>query len=259
MRSVPTQTCPALRKELRAAKLARLEVGVGQDDERVLAAELEDHALEVAPGVPEDVPPRVPAAREDDEIDIGRDRRLALRLVAEEDLKDIRRQPLRDAPHPRERRERRLLARLEDHGVARHERGQDGILRHHDREVPRRDRGADAVGVVEERRPTMLVLERARRQSLDAFVEGLRETLGRVGRLPLRVGEWLAHLAGREEPDLFDRRDQRVGRGTEEIAPRLEGERSPRALGMPRPMHERPTSSGGVVRTEPTRSPVAGS
>ena len=56
MREPAEQTCPLLKKMPELAALdGRVEIGVGKDDVRRLAAELQRHALEIAGGAAQDL------------------------------------------------------------------------------------------------------------------------------------------------------------------------------------------------------------
>ena len=98
-----------------------LEVGVVEDDERVVAAELERDALEPLPGERADPPAGRGRAGERDRVDVGvGDDRLADLGVAEDDVEQALGQAGL-AEHRLEHRpaaDRRLRVGLEDHRVA---------------------------------------------------------------------------------------------------------------------------------------------
>jgi hypothetical protein len=125
------------------------EVGVGEHDVGVLAAELERDRLD-----------RLRRRRHDTAADLGRagerdlvdervgDERGARRPVAGDDVEHAGGQPglERQGGEP-QRAQRRLLGRLEDDGVAGRERGPELPRRHEQRVVPRHDLTADADGL----------------------------------------------------------------------------------------------------------------
>ena len=121
----------------------RVEVGVGEDDVRALAAELQRDALERLGGNLGDAAAGIGLAGEGDLVDagMGGDRLTHLGTGTGDDVQH----PGRDAglerelPEP-ERRERGGRCGLEDHRVPGRERGRDLPGGHHQRVVPRDDR-----------------------------------------------------------------------------------------------------------------------
>ena len=123
-----------------------LQVGVVEDDERRLAAELHVHALDGLGGVAHHrAPVRVEPVTEISPRPGGGRARRPPRAGAGDDVED----PGREAGLEREaaehqRGQRRQLGGLEDDGVAGGERRADLPRGHVERVVPGRDRGADA-------------------------------------------------------------------------------------------------------------------
>ena len=180
-----------------------LRVGVVEHDHRRLAAELEVDALQGVARVPRDQLPGLDVAGERHEPDV----RMADEPVADgqsvagDDLHDARREDLLRELHEAERRQRRLLGRLEDLDVAGGERGAELPDDHHQRVVPGRDPGDDPERLAaDDRRVALdvlacgLALERAGGAGEEAQVVGRerhlvaddRHRLADVQRLELR-------------------------------------------------------------------------
>ena len=123
-----------------------LDVGVVEDDDRRLAAELEVHALEVGGRRAR----RPPCPARTDPVIATICGRLVLDeattgvAVAAHDVEHARRQELLRQLGQQRRGRRRGVARLEDDGVARRQRRGDLPDHHHQRVVPRRDLADDA-------------------------------------------------------------------------------------------------------------------
>ncbi|CAB4942372.1 unannotated protein [freshwater metagenome] len=172
---------------VRRAGDGRRDVGVAQDDVRALAAELERHALEVRA-----------AGRLGDELaDLGR--------AGEGDLVDVvvlgqRRAGVAEArDHVQDsgghaglegqlaeadRRQGRLLGRLEDDRAARGERGPDLPGGHEQREVPRDDLRDDADGLLRRVRVELLARQVGERRA----DRGAAELRGPAAHVPEVVG-----------------------------------------------------------------------
>ena len=240
-----------------------VEVRVGEDEVRALAAQLERDALDRLRAEPHDLAAGPRRSREGDLVDTGMtDEVGACRgAVGGDDVQDARREPdlgreLRDP----QRAERRLRVRLQHDGAPGREGGRQLPRRHRQRVVPRDDLSGDAdrllQGVEEERAP-----ERARAAG-DRRDRGPveAEDLGRLVDLELDRRDRLADVARLELGELLPVRDDRVGERVQE----------PRALGRrrlpPRPVERGAGGLDGAVdvglpaiAARPSGSPVAGS
>ena len=122
-----------------------VEVGVGVDDHRVLAAHLGHHALEVTLALghlgrrADDLQPDLAGAGEGDRVHARvPDERGADVALARQQRERVRRHAgLAQRADQQRRAARRLLGRLEDHRVAGGQPGGDHAERDRDREVPR--------------------------------------------------------------------------------------------------------------------------
>ena len=130
----------------------RFEVGVGEDDVRALAAQLERHALEHPPGLRPDLAADGGRAGEGDlrRSPGARPARRRCRRSPVSTFTTPWREPgLLDQLSQPQRGQRRLLGRLQDHRAAGGERRGDLPRRHQEREVPRDDLAADADRLLE--------------------------------------------------------------------------------------------------------------
>jgi hypothetical protein len=126
-----------------------VDVGVVVDDHRRLAAELEMRPLDRLGGRFEHAAPGRDVAGQRDHVDAGvRDQRRPHRLAtSEHEVEHAGGEQLGDDLRELQRRERRLLRRLEHHRVPCRQRRRHLPRRHHQRIVPRCDRSDDADGV----------------------------------------------------------------------------------------------------------------
>src|SRR5439155_19635878 len=125
----------------------RLEVRVGEDDVRALAAELAPDLLHVRRGQPLDLLAGGRLAREGDLADawVGRDARAGRSARARNDVEDAVGHARLDSQLAEPQRGQRGVARgLEDRGIAGREGRGDLPARHEDREVPGDDEPDDA-------------------------------------------------------------------------------------------------------------------
>ena len=130
-----------------------LEVGVGEDDVGVLAAQLEGDLLHGGRGRGHDAPAGLQPAGEGDQVDPGvlGEQRARLGSGTEHQVADAGRQPgLLEQPHQVDARVRRQLARLEHEGVAGGQAGRDLPAGLEQRVVPGRDQPADAERLVDD-------------------------------------------------------------------------------------------------------------
>jgi hypothetical protein len=178
-----------------------LEIGVGEHDHRVLAAELEDHGLDPVGGAREDAPAGRDRAGEADAAHqrVADQRLSGLRAETGDHVEHAVRQPglLREPGEP-EHGQGRLLGGLEDRRAARRQRRRQRAHRHAERKVP----GHDVRGHA-------LRLEQGEIDHLGS--ERDRRTLDLVGRAGVvdqrrdhavdvapRLADRLAHVAGLE-------------------------------------------------------------
>ena len=214
-----------------------VEICVVEDEERGVAAELERDLLHGAG-----------ALRHQELSDLGRpgegelaDGRVRRQLAADhrrvlcvagDDLEHaLWNTGLLGELDERERRERRLLGRLD------HDRAADGERRrrlardHRGGEVPRRDPGGDADRLAQHHDPPVGLL-RGNRVAVDALrllAEPLEER-GRVGDLGARLGERLALLAGEQPRELVLPLQHQVREAAQDQRSLLGGARTPRRL-----------------------------
>ena len=170
-----------------------LDVGVGQHDVGRLAAELERHALEVAPRARADLAADRGRPREGDLVHARVcDERGAGLAVAGDDVEHAGRDArLEGELAEAQRGERGLLGGLEDGGAARGERGTDLPGRHQQREVPGDDLAADAD------RLGLRVAEHVAPGDRDDAALDLRRPAGEV----LEVADRLGDVDGARELD----------------------------------------------------------
>ena len=118
-----------------------VEVGVGEDDLRALAAEFQRDLLEVARRGVDDLPADIRRPGERDLVDVAmrRKRRADVAESGEHVDDSVGHAGVGDDLGEQQRGERCLLGGLEDHGIAARERGRHLECRHHQREVPRDD------------------------------------------------------------------------------------------------------------------------
>ena len=120
-----------------------LKICVFQDDQSILAAEFKDESLQPACGLAHNVFAGRATPDECDQVDLRGHKRLALDLVAMNNLQHPRGELRHQSLRPRSCAERRLLAGLEHHSVSRNEAWDHHILWHQDGKVPRRDASRD--------------------------------------------------------------------------------------------------------------------
>ena len=140
------QRWPEVPKADQMIPSTEVQVGVVEDDDCVLAAELEVDVLEVVGRVAHHLDTGLTRAGERDHRDVG---------MAHEPVPDLSAAPVDDVDHPGRHarldeqldealaQERRVGSRLEDDGVAADEGGCDLPGRDRDREVPGRDHADD--------------------------------------------------------------------------------------------------------------------
>ena len=191
----------------------RGRVGVVEHDDRRLAAELEVDALQVVRGRARDLLARrhVAGQRDHAHVRVADDPRADGFTVAGDHVQDARREDLPGQLGHTERRQRRLLGRLEDDDVTGRERRRDLPDGHHQRVVPRCDLADDPHRLAADHRcvPAHVLagraaLEQPRRAGEEADV------VGRDRDLVARRRHRLAHVLGLELCELLGVRVERV-------------------------------------------------
>ena len=196
-----------------------LEIGVGEDDVGVLAAQLEGDLLHGGGGRRHDAPAGLHAAGERDHVHPGvlGEQRARLRPGTEDQVADAGRQPgLLEQAHQVDARVRCQLARLEHEGVTGRQARRDLPAGLQQRVVPGRDQAADAerlvddpadhVGVAGVDDPTGVLgggpaVVTEHRDHVGDVVPALDQALARVRGLGLRdrVGVPLEQVGGAEQ------------------------------------------------------------
>ncbi len=189
-RSVEQQNCPVFMKRAEDGAARRaLQVGVGADDHRILAAELEGAGDEVPAAGLSHLAPGADAAGEGDLVDAGLDQRGARLAVAldhgEHALGQAR---LAEELGEQPAGEGRHLRRLHHHGVAGHHRLDAGVEREDEGAVPRGDHADDAERAVRDDEPLGA-------QEVERLLLVFEDPLGVLGVIGERVarGEDLHH------------------------------------------------------------------
>ena len=212
-----------------------VDVGVVEDDERRVAAELEPDLLHRRGGLPHQQFADFRRAGEADETHGGvlaqdlADRR----GVARYDVEHARRQPRPQGQRAeRQSGERGFRRRLDDGGAADGERRRDLAGDHRRRKIPRRDRGDDADRLAKGDEAGIGAM-RGQHLAVNAFgFLGVEfNERGRVVDLAARFGERLALLAGHDHRD-------RLAFGDDEIEPPTQ-DRGALLGGLARPGAER--------------------
>src|SRR3954470_8950636 len=216
-----------------------VEVGIGVDDHRVLAAHLRDHALEVTlalehlGGRPDDLQPDLVGAGEGDRVHAGvLHQRGADVALARQQRERVRRHArLAQRLDQHRRAARGLLGRLEDHRVAGGQPRGGHAERDRDREVPRGDdRNHAARRVVQ-----LVALARHLEQGgalreVDGSARVVLEEVDRLADVGVRLRPRLRRLADLERGDLEPPLPQPVGGGEQHLGAALGGRVRPRPL-----------------------------
>ncbi len=210
-----------------------LDVGVGEDDVGVLAAELEGHLLDRGCGRGHHDPAGGQAAGERDEVDVRvlAQRGAGLRPGAEDEIADtVGKSGLLQVVHEQDGRARGELAGLDDEGVARGEcRGHlPGRLQ--ERVVPRRDQPAHPDRLVDDARdePGIPRLDQPTGQPLGDAGE-VAEAADHVGDVVAGLDDPLAGVEGLGAGDRLDLPFEDVGKPVQERRPLHGGSAGPGA------------------------------
>src|SRR6266516_1126188 len=191
---------------LRAAH-GSLQIGIGEDDVRTLAAQLERDALVRLRGHLHDLPANLGGSRERDLVDIGmpHERGAGSGSSSTNDIKRPRRHASLERDLGKQQgRERRLRGRLQDDRAAGREGRGELPARDVEREVPRHNRPDDPDRLAERVRKEGPF---DRKRGADDFVRPPRVVAERVDRHPdfdLRLEERLAVLGRLEPGDLIE-------------------------------------------------------
>ncbi len=209
----------------------RLKVGIGKDDVRRLAAELEAHALEVADRRLEDFLARHCAARECDLVDarVRAHRCADRRARAEHEIRNaFRKADVLDEAEELDRRQRRDLGGLEHNRVASRERRSELPHRHEQRIVPWDNLGADADGLAHRQRLHVLghLVRHAHRLRREARI--VAQAVACVTDIAFRFAERLAAVEHFEVRELLRLAFELVGEGEEQARPLPRLQRPPR-------------------------------
>ena len=183
-----------------------VEVGVVEDDDRVLAAELEVDVLEVVSGVPHHLHPGLARAGKRDHGHVRvLDEPVADRTTAAvDDVHDAgRNSSLGEQLDEALTQKRRVGRGLEDDRVPADERRCDLPGGNRDREVPRRDHADDADRLAHAHVELVLELGRGRlAEQAPAFAAHVEAHVDCFLNVASGLGEHLAHLAGHQLRDL---------------------------------------------------------
>lgn len=178
-------------------------VGIVQDDRRVIAAQLQRHALERRGGRLHHLLPRFGRSGEGNLRDVGMaGHRRAEIIVVAQDVDDPGRQYVGAQGAEQQAGERGCGRRLRHHRIARHQRRTQLVHQQHQREIPRRDRADHAQRLAQfDDLALFIVLEQHGLQAhrrKGAQGEGRAHHLhaGLVERLALFAGQQLAEFAG---------------------------------------------------------------
>ena len=184
-----------------------VEVGVVEDDHRVLAAELEMDVLERVGGHLRDADAGLAGAGEGDDAHVGmRHERLAGVLAEAVDRVDdaVGESRVGEQLDEALRQQRRVLRRLEDDGVAADEGGRELPRRDRDREVPGRDRPDDADRLADAHHELVRQLGGGRlAEQAPALARHVEAHVDRLLDVAARLGEHLPHLAAHELGELL--------------------------------------------------------
>ena len=224
-----------------------LDVGVVEHDQRVLAPELEHHPLQVPAGGLGDLAAGTGRAGEVDpphgrvRDQLVADCRSAL-ARCRDDVQDAGRQTggVEDLAPQLAADPRRLLGRLQDHGVAERQRRRDRPGRQDQGGVPGRDRGDHADGAPDAHR------HRTGHVGRDHLTDGQVRRAGCLAEQPRHEVE-LEHREAERRPGLAD---QRVGDLVVALVQEVRSlEEDPLALGRRRRRPGRECRRGGLDRT----------
>ncbi len=227
------QTWPLVAKVATTSRSHRVvaEVGVRQQDRRVVAAELQQRGGQRPPGARRDRRARRRAAGEGDAMHPAvRDQGGGRLGVATHHLEQPVREGGGDAGQQLPDPEGRQRRGLHHDRVARDQGGRDLEHGEHQRRVPRRDRGDDAVRTVPHGQPAPLLVGLPVGEQRLPAVRVVAEQRGREAGLAPAVGQHLAGLARGQLGDPVESRPQVVDGPAQRGGPVRD--RDPRPVGL---------------------------
>ena len=234
MRFAQMHVCPELRYLQTRALDSLVEIGVVEDDERGVAAELERHLLHLASALLHqelsDLGRAGEAELAHDRIrrHLASDRRRVFR-IARNDVEHSRRQArFLGQLCDRECRQRRLLGGLENHRAAGRDRRRRLARDHRGREVPRSDAGGDADRLLDDDDAAVLHVRRNRVpvDTLGLLAEPLEERCC-VFDLRARLGQRLPLLGRQEQRQVVKVLEHQIGPAAEDPCTLLREGRAP--------------------------------
>lgn len=190
-------------------------VGIVQDDRRVIAAQLQRHALERRGGGLHHLLPRFGRSGEGNLRDVGMAGHCRAEIiVVAQDVDDPGRQYVGAQGAEQQAGERGGRRRLRHHRIARHQRRAQLVHQQHQREIPRRDRADYAQRLAQfDDLALVIVLEQHglqahRRKGAQGEGRAHHFHAGLVERLALFAGQQLAEFAGARLQGVGQRGDQ---------------------------------------------------
>src|SRR3954447_24362598 len=224
----------AVRRRARLAAVAHLrderaldggvEVGVLEDEERRVAAELHRDAQDLLGRLLDE---RLADRRRAGERELARPRvlderlrRLARRLRRDDVHHPARQAGLLQDAAEREHRQRRLLGRLDDARAAGGDRRPDLARAHRQREVPRGDEDARADRLLHRQHaPDAGLVDRVAPVDARRLLGVPAEEVRGVRDLGLRLGDRIAHLERHEQREVVRALGDEVVRAAQDVAP----------------------------------------
>ena len=215
----------------------RLQVGVGEDNKRILAAQLQHQAFETGGRRGHDGHASFAAADEADHVDVRLHQGCAAGPVALHEFEYAFRQEGTKALEDGRAAQGHMLAGLEHNRVARRQGRYQDSQRHAHGEVPGRDGRHDPVGFTHQGCGGVLAAELLGRQGRAHLFELLGHMSGVGPHLAQAVLAGLAHLPGDQLSQLGGLLTQALGTPGEQGAALFNGKAAPGGPGGPGPGH----------------------